>query len=127
MKMKFMLAAVAMSAAAVLQAAEARMATYGENRPKDRLVTPISLNLVTPIGLPWGDTWDVAGLQTGIYNRVEDFTGWQIGVFNVTDYFCGFQLGVVNYTRRMCGVQMGLVNVIAESDVKFLPLFNWSF
>lgn len=127
MKLRSILAAAAAFVAVSASAAEANLTTYGENRVRTRPVTPISANLVTPIGIPWGDEWDVAGLQTGIYNRVEDFSGLQIGVFNVTDYFCGLQLGVVNVTRRMLGVQLGLVNIIQESDVSFLPLFNCYF
>ena len=127
MKIRSILAAAAAFVAVAASATEANLTTYGENRVRTRPVTPISANLVTPIGLPWGDYWDVAGLQTGIYNRVEDFSGLQIGVFNVTDYFCGVQFGVVNYTRRMLGVQLGLVNIIAESDLTFMPIVNWYF
>ena len=127
MKLRSILAALAMTVAAVSQAAEARIATYGENRPKERPVTPVSLNLVTPIGLPWGDYWDVSGFQVGVYNRVEDFTGCQLGVFNVTDTFCGLQFGVINYTRRMYGVQIGVFNIITDSDLAFFPIVNWYF
>ena len=127
MKLKSVLAAAAAFVAIAASATEANLTTYGENRVRTRPVTPISANLVTPIGIPWGDEWDIAGLQTGIYNRVEDFSGLQIGIFNVTDYFCGLQVGVVNVTRRMQGIQLGLVNVISESDLSFMPLINWYF
>ncbi len=128
MKMKTLVAAAAVALASVAaSAAEANLTTYGQNRVKDRPVTPFSANLVTPIGLPWGDYWDVCGLQTGIYNNVNDFTGLQTGLFNVTEYFCGVQVGLVNVTRKMHGVQIGLVNVITDSDVPFLPLINCYF
>ena len=41
--------------------------------------------------------------------------------------FTGVQLGIVNMTRRLYGMQFGLVNIVSDSDVPFLPLFNWYF
>ena len=74
--------------------------------------TPFALTLVGPVGLPWG-SWEVKGLQIGVWNDVEAFSGLQIGVVNVAD--------------RAYGIQIGVFNVIASDDVPFLPVVNWSF
>ncbi len=128
MKLKTLLLAFALVSSLVATAAEANLTVVsGQNHTKSCCTSPLSINLVTPIGLPWGNCWDVCGLQTGLYNGVNDFTGLQIGVLNVTEYFCGLQLGVVNVTRKMQGVQLGLVNVIQDNDVPFLPILNFYF
>lgn len=89
--------------------------------------TPLSLNLVTPVGLPWGFGWDVRGLQIGLWNDVPNFDGLQIGIANKTENFRGLQLGVINYTYKMYGMQLGLINVIEDNDVPFLPILNCYF
>ena len=74
--------------------------------------TPFALTLVGPVGLPWG-SWEVKGLQIGVWNDVSAFSGLQIGVVNIADHAYGIQIGVIN--------------VIATDDVPFLPVLNWSF
>ena len=127
--MKNLLLAAVLAVSAVSFGAEATLRVEGKNPPTECMVsyTPFSLNLVTPIGLPWGCDWNVKGLQIGIWNWVEDFEGWQIGVVNTTDVFRGWQLGVINVTRKMYGVQIGVVNVIKDNDVPFIPVINWYF
>ena len=126
MKKIIMLASMVLALASF--GAEAKLRVEGENPPSDimRSWTPLSLNLITPVGLPPG-YWDVKGLQTGIYNWVEDFDGWQIGIINATDKFRGLQLGVINVTRKMYGMQIGVVNVIEDNDIPFLPIINCYF
>ena len=108
--------------------ADAVMYVEGKNPPTEcmRSYTPLSINIITPVGLPPG-FWDVKGLQIGAWNWVENFDGWQIGVVNTTDMFRGWQLGVINVTRKMYGVQIGVVNVIQDNDIPFLPIVNWYF
>ena len=129
MKTKSIIAALAVLAATAASAATARMNVVSEspNRETGKPYTPVSLNIVTPIGLPWGFNWDVKGFQVGIYNQVQDFSGLQIGFFNVTGYCEGLQIGGVNVTEKMYGVQIGFFNVINDNDVPFLPLINWYF
>ena len=126
MKSLFFAAAVAVSAVAL--GADANLYLEGKNPPSEvmRSYTPLSINIVTPVGLPPG-FWNVKGLQIGVFNWVEDFDGWQIGVINTTDVFRGWQLGVINVTRKMYGVQVGVVNVIQDNDIPFLPIINWYF
>lgn len=127
MKKMLFVAAMALLSGAVL----AKPATLIEDKnPPTHCMkawTPLSLNIVTPVGLPWGFDWDVKGLQVGIWNWVPDFDGWQIGLVNTTDRFRGLQLGVVNVTRQMYGVQVGVVNVIETNDIPFLPIINCYF
>ena len=127
MKKLILVALIALSAHVFGEQATLRV--EGKNPPTEcmRSYTPLSLNLVTPVGLPWGFDWNVKGLQIGVWNWVEDFDGWQIGVVNTTDVFRGWQLGVINVTRKMYGVQVGVVNVIQDNDVPFLPVINWYF
>ena len=127
MKKLILVALIALSAHVFGEQAVLRV--EGKNPPTEcmRTYTPLSLNLVTPVGLPWGFDWNVKGLQIGVWNWVEDFDGWQIGVVNTTDVFRGWQLGVINVTRKMYGVQVGVVNVIQDNDVPFLPIINWYF
>lgn len=99
----------------------------GVNRPQTKMTTPISINIATPIGLPWGHDWNVYGVQLGGFNETEEVRGLQIGFINVTDYFTGVQIGGINVTKRMYGLQIGFVNVINECDVPFLPVLNWNF
>ncbi len=112
-------------------AAEAQMRVVKSEplRPAEKSVcwTPVSLNIVTPVGLPWGFNWDVNGFQIGLWNDVPNFDGWQVGLVNVTENFRGWQLGLVNYTHKMYGVQVGVVNVIKDNDVPFVPIINWYF
>ena len=126
--MRTILLVAAMLAASVSLGAEANLYVEGKNPPTEvmRSYTPLSLNIVTPVGLPPG-YWNVKGLQIGVFNWVEDFDGWQIGVINTTDVFRGLQLGVINVTRRMYGVQIGVVNVIQDNDIPFLPIVNCYF
>lgn len=74
--------------------------------------TPFALTIAGPVGIPCG-SWNVKGLQIGIWNDVREFSGLQIGCINVAD--------------RAYGVQIGFVNVIAGDDIPFLPVLNWSF
>lgn len=74
--------------------------------------TPFALTIAGPVGLPWG-SWNVKGLQIGIWNDVREFSGLQIGGINVAD--------------RAYGIQIGFINVIAGDDVPFMPVINWSF
>jgi hypothetical protein len=108
---------------------DAVMKMEGKNPPtrcmKD--YTPLSINVITPVGLPWGFDWDVKGLQIGIWNWVEDFDGVQIGIVNTTDCFRGLQIGGINVTRKMYGVQVGFLNLIEDNDNPFFPVLNWYF
>jgi len=82
------------------------------------------------------------GIQAGVVNYVNgEFSGWQQGVvafarsgrgfqcgfYNGSENFTGVQLGIVNTARRLYGMQFGLVNIVSDSDVPFLPMFNWYF
>lgn len=129
--MKKLVLALAMTLGSTLFAVEANMTVVKSEplRPAERSArwTPVSLNIVTPVGLPWGFDWDVNGLQIGLWNDVPNFDGWQIGLVNVTENFRGWQLGVVNCTHKMYGVQVGVVNVIQDNDVPFMPIINWYF
>lgn len=126
--MKNLLLAIAVVASAAVFGAEANLRVEGKNPPSElmRSYTPLSINIITPVGLPPG-FWNVKGLQIGVINWVEDFDGWQIGVVNTTDVFRGWQLGVINVTRKMYGLQMGVINVIQDNDVPFIPVLNWYF
>ena len=112
--MKSLFFAAAMAVSAVALGADANLYLEGKNPPSEvmRSYTPLSINIVTPVGLPPG-FWNVKGLQ--------------IGVINTTDVFRGWQLGVINVTRKMYGVQVGVVNVIQDNDIPFLPIINWYF
>lgn len=118
--------------------------------------TPLSLGLVTPAQLPWGD-WDVCGLRVsliygqcknltgldlGLLNTVdEDFTGLQVGALNAVSrarglqvgvincayYLKGVQIGLINYAEGAYGLQIGLVNVITNSSPGVMPLIYGSF
>ena len=88
--------------------------------------TPVKLTLVGPVALPWG-SWDVYGLEIGVWNATEVMKGLQVGVVNVTDEFCGLQLGAVNVSRIGNGFQVGVVNVVSGMDHPFLPIINWAF
>ena len=74
--------------------------------------TPFALTIAGPVGLPCG-SWNIKGLQIGIWNDVHEFSGLQIGGINVAD--------------RAYGIQIGFINVIAGDDIPFLPVLNWSF
>lgn len=127
--MKKLLLLIAVAAAGVSSAAEAVIRQEGKNSPTQCLktYTPLSINVITPVGLPWGFDWDVKGLQVGGWNWVEDFDGVQIGFFNTTDRFRGLQIGGINVTRQMYGVQIGFLNVIEDNDIPFFPVLNWYF
>jgi hypothetical protein len=88
--------------------------------------TPLSINLITPAGLPWG-FWDVKGLQIGGWNWAENCDGVQIGFINTADCFRGLQIGGINVTRKMYGLQIGFLNIIEDNDVPFFPVLNWYF
>ena len=126
MKKLLLVAALAISTVALGE--DAMLRVEGKNPPAEcmRSYTPLSINIITPVGLPPG-YWNVKGLQVGIWNWVEDFDGWQIGVVNTTDCFRGWQLGAINVTRKMYGVQIGFVNVIQDNDIPFIPVINWYF
>ena len=126
--MKKIIMAVSLALTLASFGADAVMYVEGKNPPTEcmRSYTPLSINIITPVGLPPG-FWDVKGLQIGAWNWVENFDGWQIGVVNTTDVFRGWQLGVINVTRKMYGVQVGVVNVIQDNDIPFFPIVNWYF
>ena len=88
--------------------------------------TPVKLPLVGPVALPWG-SWDVYGLEIGVWNATDVMKGLQVGAVNVTDEFCGLQVGAVNVSRIGNGFQIGVVNVVSGMDHPFLPVINWAF
>ena len=88
--------------------------------------TPVKLTLTGPVALPWG-SWDVYGLEIGVWNVTDVMKGLQVGVVNVTDEFCGLQIGAVNVSRIGNGFQIGVVNVVSGMDHPFLPVINWAF
>lgn len=122
----------------------------------DRNTTPLSLGIIAPVQLPWGD-WDVRGLRisliygqcvnmtgldVGIWNGVDKDTigiqmgavntasrmrGIQVGLFNCAHYLKGLQVGVVNYAEGARGVQIGLVNVITTTPCGWWPLLYGAF
>ena len=98
--MKKIVLAVSLALTLASFGADAVMHVEGKNPPTEcmRSYTPLSINIITPVGLPPG-FWDVKGLQIGVWNWVEDFDGWQIGV----------------------------VNVIQDNDMPFFPIVNWYF
>jgi hypothetical protein len=85
------------------------------------------------------------GLQNGIVSMTDrDFTGWQMalawshtgghltglqcGIVNQATSVSGLQLGLVNRAGRMEGLQLGLWNQIdSKTDLRVLPIVNWSF
>ena len=127
--MKRVFLAVSIFCVCLAYGAEAVLKTEGKNPPSQCLktYTPLSLNIITPVGLPWGFDWDVKGLQVGVWNWIEDFDGVQIGVVNTTDRFRGLQIGGINVTRKMYGVQIGFLNIIEDNDIPFFPVLNWYF
>ena len=127
--MKKLFLGVSILCAFLAHGAEAVLKAEGKNPPSQCLktYTPLSINIITPVGLPWGFDWDVKGLQVGGWNWVEDFDGVQIGFINTTDCFRGLQIGGINVTRKMYGVQIGFLNVIEDNDVPFFPVLNWYF
>ena len=88
--------------------------------------TPVKLTLAGPVALPWG-SWDVYGLEIGVWNATDVMKGLQVGAVNVTDEFCGLQIGAVNVSRIGNGFQIGVVNVVCGMDHPFLPVINWAF
>jgi hypothetical protein len=122
----------------------------------DRQTTPLSLGLVAPAQLPWGDwnvrglrvslvyghctnltgldvgLWngvekDAIGLQAGLVNTTARMRGVQIGAINATTYLKGLQLGVINYAEGARGIQVGLINVIENTSMGFCPIIYGSF
>jgi len=70
----------------------------------------------------------LTGLQSGIYNQMDNGEAVQWGLVNVASDVAGLQVGLVNYTQKMNGLQIGLVNIIRQKeDLPVLPLINWSF
>jgi hypothetical protein len=120
--------ALVAAAASMTLGAEAVIRAKGKNPPLEcmKTYTPLSLNIVTPVGLPWG-FWDVKGLQIGGWNWSENCDGVQIGFINTTDCFRGLQIGGINVTRKMYGLQIGFLNIIEDNDVPFFPVLNWYF
>ena len=88
--------------------------------------TPFKLTIAGPVALPPG-SWDVKGLEIGVFNWTERLEGLQIGIVNMTDAFSGLQFGVINHSRDAYGMQIGVVNLIEGCDCPFLPLINWNF
>ena len=124
---KLICAAVALVACASL----AEQATFATVHPGAApgcmsVYTPVKLTLVGPVALPWG-SWDVNGLEIGVWNATDVMKGLQVGAVNVTDAFCGLQIGAVNVSRIGNGFQIGVVNVVSGMDHPFLPVINWAF
>lgn len=122
----------------------------------DGETTPLSLGILAPVQLPWGD-WDVKGLRVsllygrcadltgldiGVWNTVdEDLIGWQtgvvnaasrvrglqIGVINMAVYLKGLQVGLINYAEGARGLQVGLINVITNTTPGGFPIVYGSF
>ena len=88
--------------------------------------TPFKLTIAGPVALPPG-SWDVKGLEIGVFNWTERLEGLQIGIANMTDAFSGLQFGAINHSRDAYGVQIGVINLIEGCDCPFLPLINWNF
>ena len=88
--------------------------------------TPFKLTIAGPVALPPG-SWDVKGLEIGVFNWTERLEGLQIGIVNMTDAFSGLQFGVINHSRDAYGMQIGVINLIEGCDCPFLPLINWNF
>ena len=88
--------------------------------------TPFKLTIAGPVALPPG-TWDVKGLEIGVFNWTGRLEGLQVGIVNMTDAFSGLQFGVINHSRDAYGVQVGVINLIEGCDCPFLPLINWNF
>ena len=88
--------------------------------------TPFKLTIAGPVALPPG-TWNVKGLEIGIFNWTDRLEGLQIGIVNMTDAFSGLQFGAINHSRDAYGVQIGVINLIEGCDCPFLPLVNWNF
>ena len=88
--------------------------------------TPFKLTIAGPVALPPG-TWDVKGLEIGIFNWTDRLEGLQIGIVNMTDAFSGLQFGAINHSRDAYGMQIGVINLIEGCDCPFLPLVNWNF
>ena len=88
--------------------------------------TPLKLTIAGPVALPPG-SWDVKGLEIGVFNWTERLEGLQIGIVNMTDAFSGLQFGAINHSRDAYGMQIGVINLIEGCDCPFLPLVNWNF
>ena len=88
--------------------------------------TPFKLTIAGPVALPPG-SWDVKGLEVGVFNWTGRLEGLQIGIVNMTDAFSGLQFGVINHSRDAYGMQIGAINLIEGCDCPFLPLINWNF
>ena len=88
--------------------------------------TPFKLTIAGPVALPPG-SWDVKGLEIGIFNWTDRLEGLQIGIVNMTDAFSGLQFGAIHHSRDAYGVPIGVINLIEGCDCPFLPLVNWNF
>ena len=129
MQMKSVFLAVAFAFAACFSFAEQATLTTVHPGPASGCMsayTPFKLTLVGPVALPWG-SWDVYGLEIGVWNATDVMKGLQVGAVNVTDAFCGLQVGAVNVSRIGNGFQIGVVNVVSGKDHPFLPVINWAF
>ena len=129
MQMKSVFLAVAFAFAACFSFAEQATLTTVHPGPASGCMstyTPFKLTLVGPVALPWG-SWDVYGLEIGVWNATDVMKGLQVGAVNVTDAFCGLQVGAVNVSRIGNGFQIGIVNVVSGKDHPFLPVINWAF
>ena len=88
--------------------------------------TPFRISLAGPVALPWG-SWNVKGLDVGIWNDSDEMDGLEIGVVNTAYRMRGLQIGAINVVRNAYGLQIGVVNVIRSNDVPFVPVINWYF
>jgi len=126
--MKQLISILALMLACVAGAAEANLTKDRSSSRDDcmRTWTPFALTIAGPVGLPWG-SWDILGLQVGVWNDVYEMKGLQIGIFNVADRMSGLQIGGINVADKAYGLQIGFLNVISGDDCPFLPVLNWSF
>lgn len=88
--------------------------------------TPFRLSFAGPVALPWG-SWNIKGLDVGIWNDSEEMDGLEIGLVNTTYRMRGLQIGAVNVTRNAYGMQIGVVNIIRTNEIPFIPVINWYF
>lgn len=89
--------------------------------------TPLSLGLIAPVQLPWGD-WDVCGLRLSpIYGRCVNLTGVDLGLLNTVDEdFIGLQVGALNAVSRARGLQVGIINCAYHLKGVQVGLINYA-
>ena len=88
--------------------------------------TPLRLTLAGPVALPWG-SWDVYGLEVGIWNATDVVKGLEVGAIGCSDVVKGLEIGFFNVNDVMKGLEIGVVNIVSGADSPFLPVINWAF